>query len=224
MTRFAWLTPDAQLTPGITCRVLRIPDPFLPYVMGAIGELTHVWSWEESGNLTPEQCADLMGTFYDEIRGCFMIGSVLPFVTASLPDNVLLCDGSTYDRADFPKLYAVLDACYIVDADHFTVPDLVGRSIMGTDTDQGDELGSESVTLTTDNLASHSHTDSGHTHSEITCVLEVADVGIEIPIPVGMPGLGATGVGYAAISSTGGDESFSVVRPVHLMRYGVIAW
>lgn len=224
MGRFAWLTPDAQLTPGTSCRVLRIPDPFVPHVMGALGELTHAWNWEESGNLTPDECADLMGTFYDEIRGCFMIGSVLPFVTATLPDNVLLCDGSTYDRVDFPALYAVLDSCYIVDADHFTVPDLVDRSIMGTDTAQGDELGSDSVTLTVDNMPSHSHTDSGHSHSEITAVASLTDVGVEIPEPTAVPGFGTTGVGYASISTMGGDESFSIIHPVHLMRYGVVAW
>jgi len=191
--------------------------------MGALGDLTFPWFWEESGTLTPTECAEIMGDFYESIGGCFMVGSILPFATATLPDNVLLCDGTEYARVDFPELYAVLDSCYIVDGDTFAVPDLVGRSVMGTDTEQGDNLGSMTHTLTVDEIPSHSHTDSGHTHSEITCVLEVADVGIEIPIPVGLPGLGATGVGYASISSTGGGTSHSILHPVHLMKYGIIA-
>src|SRR5438132_11210 len=60
-----------------------------------------------------------------------MIGMVFPLVTIDPPPNVLPCDGAEYLRVDFPDLYAVLDMPFIVDAYHFVVPDLRGRTVIG---------------------------------------------------------------------------------------------
>jgi len=223
MHHLAWLTPDAPDEPGTVCRVLHIPEPFTKHVMGALGELLQTWNWQKDGDMSEAECVAALETMYYTIRGCYMIGSIIPYAVATLPDGVLLCDGSEYLRVDYPALFAVLDPAYITDADHFITPDMMGRSPMGTEDDQGVLAGSLTHTITAAEMPAHNHTDTGHIHSEITCILEIADVGIEIPIPVGMPGLGSTGVGYANLSSAGGGESHSILHPVHYVKYGIIA-
>ena len=42
-----------------------------------------------------------------------MLGQVVAYITASPPSNVLPCDGTVYNRVDYPELYAVLDLSLI---------------------------------------------------------------------------------------------------------------
>jgi len=121
----------------------------------------------------------LVGTCYAElmtpvIEGPTMpLGMVFAFVTASVPTGALECDGATYLRTDYPDLYAALDSAFIVDADHFKVPDLLGRTVIGVGSGSGlstyamdDSGGEESHILSTAQLPNHSHTvtDPGHAH------------------------------------------------------------
>jgi len=122
----------------------------------------------------------LVGTCYAElmtpiIEGPTMpLGMVFPFVTSAVPTGALECDGATYLRTDYPDLYAALDSAYIVDADHFKVPDLLGRTVIGVGHGTGLSTyamdasgGEESHILSTAQLPNHSHavTDPGHTHT-----------------------------------------------------------
>jgi microcystin-dependent protein len=174
-----------------------------------------------------------------------MLGHILSFATTNLPSNVLPCDGTQYLRTDYPFLYEVLDAAFIVDADHFITPDLRGRTIIGTGpgialTERfvNDVGGQEFVTLTIGELAvhshtsvSHSHSDTGHTHTEIASSPVVVFEG-EVPIPggaaVAVPSV--TGVGFAALTSeevtienAGSDESHVNMPPYVALNYGMIA-
>jgi hypothetical protein len=60
------------------------------------------------------------------------IGVVLPFLNTNIPDKFLLCDGSAYDKVDYPFLSEVLVGIYGEDANTFNVPNLVGKFISGT--------------------------------------------------------------------------------------------
>jgi len=174
-----------------------------------------------------------------------VIGQVIAYVTADPPTNVLPCDGSQYLRTDYPELYAILDSVFIVDADHFVVPDLKGRVIVGagmgsglTSRSVGDSGGSEAVGITVNQLPSHahssndhSHSDSGHTHAYIPAVASLVTPG-EVPIPIGtaVPGVASTAVGFASITSasvtinaTGGDEAHENMPPFTVLNYGLIA-
>ena len=174
-----------------------------------------------------------------------MIGQILPFAVATLPTNVLLCDGTQYQRVDYPDLYAILDPAFIVDADNFIVPDMrsrvpigVGQGISLSDYQMGDTGGVESVELTTGQLASHnhsanahSHTDAGHTHAYVSALASVVTPG-ELPIPVGaaIPSPAATSVGYASISaetvtinSTGDGDPHENRQPYIAIKWGIVA-
>jgi microcystin-dependent protein len=55
-------------------------------------------------------------------------GIVSPYAGANAPAGWLLCDGTSYLRASFPNLFAVIGTIYgSVDGTHFNVPDLRGR-------------------------------------------------------------------------------------------------
>lgn len=76
-----------------------------------------------------------------------------------------MCDGSTYSIAEYTPLFAIVGTIYGGDGmQSFKLPDLRGRVAVGTGTgpglppvDEGEEYGSESVTLTTGNLPIHTH-------------------------------------------------------------------
>ena len=105
-------------------------------------------------------------------------GSVIPYAGTSAPTGFLFCDGSSVSRSTYAALFAVIGTEYGTpdDSSTFKLPDLRGRVVAGKDdmggssanrlTDQsgglnGDTLGgtggSETHTLTTAQLASHTH-------------------------------------------------------------------
>ena len=105
-------------------------------------------------------------------------GSVIPYAGTSAPTGFLFCDGSSVSRSTYADLFAVIGTEYGTpdDGSTFKLPDLRGRVVAGKDdmggssanrlTDQsgglngdtlGDTGGSETHTLTTAQLASHTH-------------------------------------------------------------------
>lgn len=214
----SWLTPETDGGGNYFCRRLFIPDDieFIAAVNGALLALTEVYRWEKFGALNPQDAADLMFTMYNsyvESTGC-MIGTVFPYATTTPPAHSLDCDGSTYLRTDYPALYAVLDAAFIVNADSFTVPDLRGRAVIGTGTGSGlsarsinDAGGAERVTLGTGEIPSHSH-------SEITAIAAIINGGLEAPASAAIPGIGSTG-------STGGGGDHENMMPWRALGFAI---
>ena len=105
-------------------------------------------------------------------------GSVIPYAGTSAPTGFLFCDGSAVSRSTYAALFAVIGTTYGAGdgSSTFALPDLRGRVVAGKDdmgsssanrlTDQsgglngdtlGDTGGSETHTLTTAQLASHTH-------------------------------------------------------------------
>jgi len=146
-----------------------------------------------------------------------MIGLITAYITDDPPANVLPCDGSTYLRDDFPVLYAAIDPVFIVDADHFSVPDLRGRTVIGAG--DGSGLSSRSVgatggeenhQLTESELASHTHSIPATT---TTLAVEPGEVAVVTPIPIITSSTGATG----------GNVAHNTMQPFYVLNYGVIA-
>ena len=150
--------------------------------------------------------------------------TILPYAGSAAPTGYFLCDGSAKSRTTYASLFAIIGTTYGVGdgSTTFNIPDLRGRVIAGQDdmggssanrlTGQsggvdGDILGgsggSETHTLSTAQMPSHSHTYSAHT------------------------GLGASGSGGAAqlsstsanTSSSGGDQAHNNVQPTIILNY-----
>lgn len=105
-------------------------------------------------------------------------GIMVPFIggPGSIPAGWLPCDGTSRTVAAFPALAAF----FVANSGSFSLPDLRGRVPMGLDnmgtaanrvtSTEADTLntglGAESVALTSDQLATHTHTQAEHTHAQ----------------------------------------------------------
>jgi len=201
-------------------------------------ELTEIDRWQ-SGADTPtgteqDEIEALVALAYEELMVNPLLGTIQPFATDSTPNGMLECDGTTYLRTDYPDLYAALDAPFIVDADHFTVPDLRSRTLVAAGTGAGlttyapgDTGGEEAHVLTTAELAAHNHavTDLGHTHTESAAVASIGAAITGVPVPSAVPIPGVTGLSGTGISiqNTGADTAHENRQPYLALRFGIWA-
>lgn len=182
-------------------------------VNGALGLLTEAFRWEQHGDMTPNEAADLAFLMWWEWatqEGSLLLGSVFAYATATLPDGVLLCDGSEYDRDDYPELYEVLDSAFIVDPDTFRVPNIADRVVMGN-TPVGQTGGAASVALAVDELPAHTHTiQNGYGPGVIGGYIGETPAMVPAPTP--------------EISSSAGAGAAHENRPPFIrLRYGIVA-
>lgn len=104
------------------------------------------------------------------------VGSIMCFAGATAPEGWLLCDGQAINRINYKKLFSTIGTTYGNGngSTTFNLPNLCDRFPMGKGTNSlGSVGGSNSVTLTSSQLPSHSHTatvsDNGsHSHNGTT--------------------------------------------------------
>lgn len=94
--------------------------------------------------------------------GIVPIGTVLPYVGKTAPLNYLLCDGSVYNKSDYPDLYNLMLANSSIGITNttFYVPDLKGRFVLGYNSgiyNIGVTGGEVTHTLTVDEMPAHTH-------------------------------------------------------------------
>lgn len=168
-----------------------------------------------------------------------IIGVIMPVITAVIPDNMLLCDGSNYLRVDYPELYAVLDTAFIVDADNFIVPDLLSRVVVGSGHGSGlsnynvnSTGGEETHVLSQIELAPHAHTlnDPGHIHDIKTRTAGTA--GANNVLVVGVANISqapvlkptdsiTTGI---TMNNSGSGSGHNNIQPYAALKYAVVAY
>lgn len=233
-----WLTPDTAPGP-IAARCLLIPDApdWLAIVAGALLPLIYAYNFEQFGTATPDETAAVFLTMFDNfsfnIGVCRVIGEIVCVASASNPNpgHWLACDGSSLLRASYPDLFTAIGTAFgAADGTHFSIPDLQGRTSVGTGTGSGlsartlgDSFGEETHVLTTAESASHSHADGGHVHAEGIAAPALSAAIVGVPIPSAVPAVGATGLGYAALSSTGGDGAHNNMQPSLALNYYIVA-
>lgn len=212
-------TPDTLPT-TVICRQLLIPDDpiMLGAVSGALLPLLDPVQWEQYGAVTPGDAAaaaQVMFLRYLEGAVC-MIGMILAYATTTIPSNMLPCDGAQYLGTAYPQLYAVIDPVFKNSSGQFRVPDLRGRTIIGSGTGVpsltprviGTRAGDEAVTLTLTQIPSHNH-------SEVTAVSALINGGVEAPASAAVPGAGTTG-------NAGGGASHPNMQPFFVLNYGIV--
>jgi len=150
-----------------------------------------------------------------------LMGSVQFFAGTPSSEAWLLCDGSMHDRVDYPELYAMLSPDLVEDSDTFRVPDLVNRFVRGSDEYAGVQGGSDTHTLTNEQMPSHRHLDAGHTHTYLAAMPAVSALGAGVPFPIATSLAGVTGIGVANLSYEGGDEPHPNV-PAHTYLFPYI--
>ena len=166
-------------------------------------------------------------------------GAMMPFGGEEAPEGWLLCDGSEVNKSDYNELWIAIqhnfkDASLVSDngVNKFTLPDFRGRFALGLDnmggpsanrvTDIaadaiGGNAGTETKTITTDNLPEHEHDLEGASGTQFYGVRvgagePVDDNAISLPIE---PGLGGT----QGIASSGGVKTdTSLGTPIDVMN------
>ncbi|ARG16083.1 hypothetical protein B7L44_05435 [Acinetobacter nosocomialis] len=86
------------------------------------------------------------------------IGNVAIYPFSAIPANRLVCDGTLYNIADYPKLFAKLGNAYGGNGTStFAVPDYRGVVLRGLDSGRGLDIGRTLGSYQADTLKSHDH-------------------------------------------------------------------
>ena len=152
-------------------------------------------------------------------------GMIMAFAGGAAPNGWLLCDGSAVSRVTYSALFAVIGTTYGSGngSTTFNVPDARGRTLIGagsgvglTARSLGSTVGEETHVLSTAEMPSHAHTDSGHDHA-VTFGNQI----INTSGPVSYGGTGSTAgdvtnnttYGSANIQATGGGGAHNNMQP-----------
>jgi microcystin-dependent protein len=212
-----YLTVDQAAVRVKTCRRLTFYSEYAPAVAGAVSSLLAPVNWEQDGTITVDQATqEMTAAWLDYTEIPCMIGAVLAFATNPLPDGILPCDGGTYARVDYPLLYAALAPIFIIDADNFVTPDLLGRVVVGSGAGAGltprilnQRGGQEAHTLTIPEMPAHQH--------------GIQDPGI-VQVEVGLGAFPQSDPGLPSFTTpTGGGLPHPNMQPFTVLTYGIIA-
>jgi microcystin-dependent protein len=207
-------------------------DEWFSAVLGALSWILNSKFWEGRADQQEPivNTAELIIKSFEE--GGYMIGSIVPYVRDTLPSNVLYCDGSFHNRADYPELSAVISGTFSgYDPNVFQVPDLRGRFLFGDGETTvvgtsvfGDSVGNDGITLTADQLPSHAHSIPAHVHSEGIAVPAFINGGLEVPASAALPSAGTTGLGGAGNTGTvGSGNVINNYPPYTVIMWGIVA-
>lgn len=212
-----YITPN-NIPTTVYCGRLLIPDDIyiLAAVKGAIYELTLPETWEQVGTKTPAEMAAEMEKMYDTLMegSRCMIGSIIHYATIEEPDGVLPCDGSLYQRVDYPILYANILTAYQVNADEFLTPAIENVFMIAAGSNHSvlSVGGAETVALTVGELPSHNHG-----YNTPTFNIDIESVGVPDPTGVGIPQI------PVITGNTGNDETHENMPPFVAYKVGIVA-
>lgn len=199
-------------------------------IYGMILDYAAEGNWFQVGTATPDQASLIFTEIWESLVVLSPVGSIILFAGIAPPANTLICDGSSVLRIDYPQLFSVIGVTWgAVDASHFTLPDLRGAVPVGAGQRPGGSFftlatyaGEETHTLSSAEMPSHAHTDSGHTHSESVAAPTAISVGPGAPAPSAVPASGSTGSASANIQAAGGGGAHNNLQPYGVINYAII--
>jgi microcystin-dependent protein len=196
--------------------------------LSILSQAMPLWNWANDQHpLSPSEIDDLDAKLA-EVQYQLMsalTGMIMPICTVDIPVGMLLCDGSVYQRADYPLLYAAIDPGYHIDADSFTVPDLQDRFVLGAGPVHAENSigGSFEITQTIAQMPNHSHSTDPHSHTVVESVPAIINGGLEAPASAAVPTPGTTGLATVTVHDTGGGDAMDITPPFIALRYVVVA-
>ena len=159
----------------------------------------------------------------DTLTNLLPIGSVIPFAGSTIPEKWLECNGSAISRETYSELFNAIGVNYGVGdgLTTFNIPNLkekipVGHDPAGTEFDVIGKTGGEKThTLTTQELATHSHTSIYAGGSQ----LNINSPGTGTALTITTDGTSTT-TGYnMATNSAGGGQPHNNLQPYIVMKY-----
>lgn len=210
------MTPDG---PGTVSRRVTLTIPADPEwraaLLGALLLLGDERNWEQYGAMTPEQVSCMWTDIMLDMREGMDIGTVFHFAGQTCPSFALICDGGEHRSSDYPVLSTLLGDLYGAAAPgHFRVPNLAARVVRGTRASNGDpEIplattgGSDTVTLSVDQMPAHGHQVNNHDHSVHDHFEALAMSPGELRVSAPFFLQGSTGGAQPGTSSVGGGQA-----------------
>jgi len=202
-----------EIASETSAKTVRLTGMSLTVLFTCLTAANRLADWTGAGyELTPLEIDEIY-TILDQARRQLMIGftgQVIMLAADSAPDGCLLCDGTTYDRVDYPDLYAVLAGGFIVDADHFMVPDLREKFVYGSSPSQAiSTTGGEAAhVLTEAELAVHAHSIGG--------------AGTSVAAPGAVPVL-TPSIFPSATGSTGSSVAHNNIPPYLTLAFYIVS-
>lgn len=169
---------------------------FLPGAAGAFVRFC-LFNWRELVRGTNDETENALETACATYSERGMVGQIVYF-HGSLPDNVLDCDGSTFDEIEYPDLYDYLGTNVL--------PNLAGMFLLSGEV--GETGGESEHTLTLDEIPSHAH--------GVTIAVPSATTIVVPDAPSAVPGAGSTAL-------AGGGQSHNNMPPYYCVSVGIVA-
>lgn len=160
-----------------------------------------------------------------ELMNGMQVGQLFAHIALLTDPNVILLIGQTVLQVDYPELTAVVPASWLVGAD-IQLPDMRDKGLFGgtIPTDLGVVTGSNTETLTTAQIPSHTHTQLPHVHTELSPLTTptgagpiVAGASLVVPTPV------PTSPTVATNNPTGGDGSHNNIQESLQVAWYIVA-
>lgn len=220
MSRLAWLTKSA-LPNSVREFVITLPDDELWQAdfFGAIVPLIESDNWEEHGDLSADEMADYWSSvLLPQLGGLNMavpVGTIICKAGPTVPLDYLPCDGASLVRVEYQDLFDEIGVTYgSVDGDHFNLPNLLGRFMLGDTASHpaGETGGEEMHTLSIAEIPAHSHSPQ----SPSTGFLTVRTGGV-----YSLPAAG-TAVGQPTVTANSGGGGGHNNMPPYLGVYMLI--
>lgn len=207
---------------------MKVNVQWFSHIIGIMNALDQPDAWQGTENAIEDARAEirkLIASVETEAPTMTMpLGLVIPFAgkTTDIPSWLLLCDGAVKNRVDYPDLYDVLEAAFIIDDDTFKTPDLNAKFISGaTSGGVGDTGGAATHTLKMSEMPVHNHrrgTNSAY-------ILDAS------PLPPGLPGSdwnsnpASTFKAYQKeyTQDAGGGAAHNNLPPFLKLRYYIVA-
>lgn len=206
------------------CRPLHLPASI--EILAAIGDVLAYLSRPENwtGETAAEAACAVAGMLQKYYEGC-MIGMMFPHARAEIPYGCLPCDGSEYDRADYPELYDALHPSLHLPGDRFKTPDLRGLFVLGSSATHAvlSTGGAESVGLTAAQNGPHTHTTQPHSHTEVAAVATIINGGLEAPAAAATPSPATTGSKTVTVDQSGEGEGHENMPPYMAFQICIVA-
>lgn len=170
------------------------------------------------------------------------VGAVLPYFGATAPNtNFALPFGQLVSTTTYSVLFGLIGTTFGAGGGTFALPDLRGRSLFGLDnmggsaagritaaggnfdgTVLGNAGGAQSHALSTAEMPSHNHTDSGHAHAFTYRTDNFASgggVGVSQILATSLATTVTTQSGAAVIGNTGGGGAHTVLNPAMVVPF-----